>query len=136
MTTYPNPIGYRKTALLIWPEQHDLDIVVEDVADYAEENLNQTDSEKATVKEQRMAENLITWCESHDDIEGVLEALRTAAVRWKDADLWMRACTAAQVDSDIDILGCAEIVEDVEVFGFGALTELCVLALMFMSLLN
>jgi hypothetical protein len=73
-----------------------------------------------------MAETLITWCESHDDIEGVLEALRTAAVRWKDADLWMRACTAAQVDSDIDILGCAEIIEDVEVFGFGALTELCV----------
>jgi hypothetical protein len=115
--------------LLIWPEQHDLDIIVEDVADYAEENLNQDDSEKATIKEQRMVETLITWCESHDDIEGVLEALRAAAIRWKDADVWVRACKAAQVDYDIDLLGWEKIVEDVGVFGFGALTELYVRSL-------
>jgi len=126
MPTQFNFVEYRRTALLIWPEKHDLDIIADDPADYAEQNLNQSDSQEATFKEKGIADTLVTWCESEEDNEGVFDALRTAALRWRDADLWMRACTVVGVDYDMEILGWSNIVEDVNLFGFGAVTELYV----------
>ncbi|KIM21997.1 hypothetical protein M408DRAFT_12274 [Serendipita vermifera MAFF 305830] len=96
----------------------------DDVGDYAEKNLNQSDSKKASIEEERTAETLITWCETHEVTSEVISALRDAAVRWNDVDLWLRSCQAAGIDGNLDLLGVSTIAEDVELFGFSALTEL------------
>ena len=118
------PAGYRRTALLIWPEEHHFDIAVDDVGEYAEEHLNHSGSERATERERKIAESLITWSISNPEEADVIQAVREAAIRWGNVDIWLRMCLAGGVANNLDLLGPEVIAHDAGVFGFGVVKDL------------
>lgn len=110
--------GYRRTALVIWPDSSHFDIMHgADGFKYACEKIRTTTSAAPTAEESDLADYILrnTLASNHGD---AIKSVCFAACIWQDLSLWVRAVKAGDAERGIAILGEDNINKALSTFGF------------------
>jgi hypothetical protein len=106
---------------LIWPRVGDFDVQIQDISSLAFGALSTSTTLHPTPKELKLVEMVIRSCQRHPTntalAQQAYQALRTAAIRWQNPDLWLRALAVAKMDIGIAALSYDGFVEGLQVFG-------------------
>jgi hypothetical protein len=121
-------LGYRRSALIIWPRAGDFDVEIQDITTFSQ--LSSSTSTSPTPKEANLVELLIKACGRYPNNPNLArdscQILRSAAIRWLDPNLWHRAIAVGRLNSGIKALSYAGFVEGLQVFGLRAMEHLYV----------
>jgi len=92
-------LGYRRTVLVIWPEEHYDEVITGDPLD-ALDNLRATDSQEPDSFERDQADYFLRAIRGGRlDRSAVANTVCTAACTWRDLRLWKRAVLDSGADS-------------------------------------
>ncbi|KAF7305311.1 hypothetical protein HMN09_00782700 [Mycena chlorophos] len=124
------PPVYKRLALLIWPQNTDLDVSigVGDVYDYALDALRSSLSLLPTADEQKIMQRLLICCRLYPREpmrRQVLGVLRACAGRWNDPQPFLQGLVACGVDRDVSLLQWPVFVSAYKAFGWAALEDFC-----------
>ncbi|KDQ11212.1 hypothetical protein BOTBODRAFT_177464 [Botryobasidium botryosum FD-172 SS1] len=111
---------WRACALVIWPEERDLEVVHGDkFLTFALDNMQTIKSEKPTVEDSRLVASAITLVEQGAPLPGLMLPFVCAlACRWRDQTLWCRAVDVCSGRAGTgQQLGGDSIIDAIELFG-------------------
>lgn len=105
-----NTLGYRRTGLVIWPEEYDEVITTgQNYSKWALTTIEQTTSRTPTRLESRLAEWMLCTAESTGLGKRVIAAaICKAAAAWGDLGLWRRAVNTCDGDFSIKTLNASK----------------------------
>lgn len=106
-------------------------MIIGDVSEYACTALRASMSITPTKKERKLADSLLTWCESvkkvstHEAaIKNALAIIRETADRWNDSALFSRAIRACGADADMDRIGVNGLISAYQAFSWADMKDL------------
>lgn len=117
-------IGYRRTAIIIFPRHSEGRAVRRDPLLYSLERISDKLSRGWKLKDaQSKHVNAVLQLlndQSKESVRKVLNILCQAAIQSKDASLWMRAIRDCGAILDPDLLAVPAFIEGIDIFGFDA----------------
>ncbi|KAJ6632203.1 hypothetical protein B0H10DRAFT_1976516 [Mycena sp. CBHHK59/15] len=119
---------YRRTVLLIWPKNGDIDSTVKvgDVYEYACNALQNSLTVAPTDKEKKLVDKLLECCRIHPQpgkLQRVVQVLRESADRWNDVQTLLRALKTCGVDKNNDLMGVEGFISAYQAFGWDSLKD-------------
>ncbi|KAF7333484.1 hypothetical protein MVEN_02364600 [Mycena venus] len=119
---------YRRTVLLIWPKDGDIDsgVSVGDIYDYACSALRSSLTVSPTEREKKLVNRLLQCCQTHrlePKLKIAVQVLRESADRWNDVQILLRTLKACGVDKNADLMGPEGFVSAYQAFGWDPLKD-------------
>lgn len=94
---------------------------IKDISSFAFGAISTSKSLTPTAKESKLVEMVIKSCQRHPTdpklAQQAFQALRTAAIRWLNPDLWLRAVAVGKKDIGVAALSYDGFVEGLQTFG-------------------
>lgn len=103
------PVGYRRTVLVLFPYNKELDILLESGGvSYALRRLKRGGTGQPDEDDQKVAKFIVDRIKKGDTVS--TQAMTDYAVQWNDLAMWSQVVKSGGTDKAIDILGKERLV--------------------------
>ncbi|KZT35176.1 hypothetical protein SISSUDRAFT_1064684 [Sistotremastrum suecicum HHB10207 ss-3] len=115
---------YKQTAILIWPRNRREAVFGVDWLKDAAGQLKGLASTSPSEAEKKLIEDMLFRLERGAISDEASRAICTAAVRWRDRDLWLHAAHIGEVEVRMSVLSHEDLIEAAHAFGFEKLQDI------------